>query len=164
MEYEFNRAIVKKIITWLNQLGIKYYKLVPESTDILLDERVARPNKRVTPLQKIYVSVHGNAASDDWSDANGIETFYYTGSAKSSRLAKAFQNRLITQVGWRDRGIKEANFYVIKYTQMPAILTENGFFSNQEECKKMLDDTWRTKIAEAHVKAIVDIEKIGLNF
>jgi N-acetylmuramoyl-L-alanine amidase len=141
MEYEFNRAIVKKIITRLNQLGIKYYNLVPESTDISLEARVTRANNKVTTLQKIYVSVHGNAASDDWSDANGIETFYYTGSAKSSRLAKAFQNRLITQVGWVDRGIKEANFYVIKYTQMPAILAENGFFSNQEECKKMLDDT-----------------------
>lgn len=93
-----------------------------------------------------------------------METYYYTGGTKSSRLAKAFQNRLITEVGWQDRGVKEANFYVIKYTKMHAILTENGFFSNPEECEKMLDEIWRNKIAEAHVKAIVGIEKAELNF
>ena len=164
MEYEFNRAIVKRIATRLTQLGIKFYNLVPELTDISLETRVARANSKVTSLQKIYLSVHGNAASDTWSDANGMETYYYTGGTKSSRLARAFQNRLITEVGWQDRGVKEANFYVIKYTKMPAILTENGFFSNPEECKKMLDEIWRNKIAEAHVKAIVGIEKAGLNF
>lgn len=164
MEYEFNRAVVNKIAKRLTQLGLKFYNLVPELTDISLETRVNRANSKVSPLQKIYVSVHGNAASDTWHEAHGIETFHFTGSLKSARLARAFQNRLITEVGWRDRGVKEANFYVIKYSQMPAILTENGFFSNVEECKKMLDDAWRTKIAEAHVKAILDIEKAGLNF
>jgi hypothetical protein len=36
--------------------------------------------------------------------------------------------------------------------------------NKSEKSKKMLDETWRNKIAEAHVKAIIDIEKAGLNF
>jgi N-acetylmuramoyl-L-alanine amidase len=47
---------------------------------------------------------------------------------------------------------------------MPAVLTENGFFSNKEECKKLLDNHWRQLIADAHFAAIAAVEKKGINF
>ena len=110
-------------------------------------------------LEKVYISVHGNAATDDWSSANGVETFCYPGSTTGHRLSDVFQKHLIDQTGWRDRGVKEANFYVLRKTTMPAILTENGFFSNKQQCEQMLSAEYRDKIAEAHVQAILEIEK-----
>jgi N-acetylmuramoyl-L-alanine amidase len=45
---------------------------------------------------------------------------------------------------------------------MPAILTENGFFTNKAECKKMMTNEWCEKIATAHFDAIMEIEREGL--
>ena len=42
---------------------------------------------------------------------------------------------------------------------MPATLTENGFFTTYRECALMLDDTYREKIAQAHVQALLDVER-----
>ncbi len=164
LEYEFNRDIVKRLIILLNNAGFSYHNLVPELTDISLATRVQRANSFSTPLMKIYVSIHSNAQSDTWGQASGIETYCFSVPSKSERLAKCFQNHLITQLGWKNRGVKTNGYYVIKNTQMPAILTENGFFSNKDECIKLLDNTWRDKIALAHFLAIEEIEQKGVNF
>jgi len=161
----FNRDIVKRLIEKLVSVNLNYHNLVPESSgDIPLSTRVSRANELKTSLMKIYVSIHSNAQSNDWGTASGVETFCYSKNSKSERLAKCFQSNLITTLGWKDRGVKTEPFYVLKHTRMPAILTENGFYSNLEECKMLLDNNWRDKIAEAHFIAIKEIEKKGLNF
>ena len=45
---------------------------------------------------------------------------------------------------------------------MPAILTENGFFSNYKECMEMLEASWQKRLAYAHYRAIKDIEENGI--
>jgi len=165
LEYEFTRDIVKRLMALMDANGLDYYLLVPEvEGDIPLSVRVDRANNLQTPLKKLYISIHANAAGDDWSNASGIETFCYRFASQSERLAKIFQSNLITTLGWRDRGVKEESFYVLKHTQMPAILTENGFYSNLEECKKLLSDDWRELIAKAHYLAVSETENIGYNF
>ena len=164
-EYEFNRDIVRRLIEKLAGLKLNYHNLVPEfDGDISLSTRVSRANDFRTSLMKIYVSIHSNAQADDWGTASGIETFCYSTPSKSERIANCFQSSLITTLGWKDRGVKTEPFYVLKHTRMPAILTENGFYSNLEECKKLLDNGWRERIADAHFLAIQEIEKKGLNF
>ena len=46
---------------------------------------------------------------------------------------------------------------------MPAVLTENGFFNNKTEGRKLLSDETRQTIADAHVNAIMEIEKYGFS-
>ena len=159
-EYEFNRAVVARIKDRLDEIGVAYLDLVPGDNDVSLGDRVALAKSCDDQgLEKVYISVHGNAATDDWSSASGVETFCYPGSTTGHRLSDVFQKHLIDQTGWRDRGVKEANFYVLRKTTMPAILTENGFFSNKQQCEQMLSAEYRDKIAEAHVQAILEIEK-----
>jgi N-acetylmuramoyl-L-alanine amidase len=43
---------------------------------------------------------------------------------------------------------------------MPAILSENGFHTNKEECAKMFTKEWNEKIAQAHVNAILSYRKL----
>lgn len=165
LEYEFTRDIVQKLSLKLDTVGIGYHILVPEiEGDVTLAERVKRANKLDSPLPQLFVSVHGNAQSDKWGSASGIETYYYQSSLKGRRLASVFQEHLIETLGWKDRGVKTANFYVIKNTSMPAILTETGFYSNKDECLKLLSEDWRDKIAEAHSLAIQEIERRGADF
>ncbi|MDD5572112.1 MAG: N-acetylmuramoyl-L-alanine amidase [Bacteroidales bacterium] len=162
-EYEFNRDIVKRISEKCKEAGIYYHILVPEvDTDVSLTVRVKRANALVGNMPKIFVSVHSNAQGNGniWGTANGIETYCYTLGSKGNIIADIFQKNLIGTLGWKNRGVKTSAFYVLKYTSMPAILSETGFYTNNNECLKLLDGQWRDKIALAHFDAIVETENL----
>ncbi len=60
---------------------------------------------------------------------------------------------------------KEADYYVLKNTHMPAVLTENFFMDTlNPDCEIMMSTEGRIKIALAHYNAIVFAEKNGINF
>lgn len=160
LEYEYNRSIVNSLATLLHSAGINYHILVPELNDIPLAERVARANTLPGNAKRL-VSIHGNSAVDEliWHPASGIETFHFPGSEKGAALAEVFQRHIIATTHWKNRGVKTDKFYILKHTSMTSILTENGFYSNQAECIKMMDSAWREKIALAHYNAIVEIEQ-----
>lgn len=171
LEYRFNRDIVKRIIEQLDEIGVQSFNVVPEvDTDNFLQGRVDRANKKQSDLPKIFVSVHSNAApapTGKWSapKISGIETWYFHNSSRGRKVAAVFQKHLINNTGWKNRHIKSRpskQFYVLRNTNMTAVLTENGFYNNKEECKLLLKDEIRQKIADAHVMAILEIEKKGI--
>ena len=166
-EWKFNRDIVDYIIQYLEVANISYVKLVEESQDISLKDRVDRINsiyKENKDKYKVYlISVHGNAA-DGIPAANGVEVFTTKGITKSDEIAEILFKKL-SNLGWRMRADftdkdsdKEENFYILKNSICPAVLTENGFYTNEEECKKMLDFYWQKQIALGHYRAIQEIE------
>ncbi len=53
-----------------------------------------------------------------------------------------------------NRGLKVSSFYVLKYTHMPAILTECGYMDNKREAMLMLDPDFQREMAIEHAKAI----------
>ncbi len=171
-EYEFNRDIVARMIPQLEAEGIQFFNVVPEvDTDNFLQGRVDRANRKSSDLQKIFLSIHSNAAparsSRDWgpSSVKGIETWFYHGSKKGQKLASIFQRHLIEQTGFNNRHLKsrpESQFYVLRKTRMPAVLTENGFYNNKQEALELMKPAVRQQIADAHVAAILEIEENGL--
>lgn len=171
-EYEFNRDIVERIIKALDKIGVKYADLVPDYLDVgsFLTERVERANKQVSELPRLFVSVHSNAGPAEvgkWiaNSIKGVETWHAHNSSKGKKMAAVFQRHLLEYTGLKDRGLKttqEKNLYVLVKTVMPAILTENGFYNNKEEVKELMKPAFRQKIADAHVAAILEIEKNGL--
>lgn len=164
-EGEFNRKVVSKIADLLAFHGITYTIVVPEEEDISLKERVKRANDEyVTDNSCIFVSVHGNAFN---TSAKGFEVFTSKGLTRSDAIAEVFAEEVDTMFpsqamrwdltdGDKD---KEANFYVLKHTNMPAILTENFFFDNELEGKLMMSEEGQDRIAQAHVNAILKIER-----
>jgi len=167
-EYEFNRDIVKRIIQKLDDLGVKYFNVVPEvDTDNFLQGRVERANEKSSDLPKIFLSVHANAfGNSGWDAPKGIETWHFHNSRTGQALARVFQKHLITKTGWSNRKLKSypgsKQFYVLRNTNMPAVLTENGFYTNKEECALLMKNKIRQKIADAHVDAILEVEKNGI--
>lgn len=169
-EYEFNRDIVRRIKLALDDNEVNYFDVVPEvDIDNFLEGRVARANAKKFPLPKIFLSVHSNAGPapslNHWSTASGIETWYFHGSIKGRKLAAAFQKELIALLPWKNRNIRSQQrkqFYVLRNTSMPAVLTENGFYNNKKEVELLNKDDIRQKIADAHVAAILNIEKHGI--
>ncbi len=172
LEYEFNRDIVKRIIAQLDEIGVQYFNVVPEvDIDDFLAGRVERANNKESDLPKLFVSVHSNASpaasASTWGPptVSGIETWFYHGSKRGQKLAGIFQEHLIEATGFKNRHLKskpEGQFYVLRKTSMTAVLTENGFYNNKKEAIELMKDEVRQKIADAHVKAILEVEKNGL--
>ena len=73
---------------------------------------------------------------------------------ESSYLAFRLQGNLIKSTGARDRGVKQAGFYVLKGAFMPAVLVELGFISNPQEEKKLTDPAYQRKLAEAMLDGV----------
>lgn len=112
-------------------------------TELKARVRVANQSK-----SDLFISIHHN--SGDSPDANGTETYYYSkGSEASKLLARTVFDKLVEKTGLRPRGSFPANFYVIKYTDMPGMLSESAFMSNPAEEAKLKDPAFRHKIAEA---------------
>jgi len=159
-EGEFTRAIVNGIIQELTVLEIPYVNLVPELTDIPLKERIKRANSYT---DSILLSIHANAGG-----GSGFEAFTYFGVSASDRYATIFYNkfkkefptvkvRVDTTDGDMD---KEANFYMLKHSSMPAVLTENFFMDNEHECREyLMSEHGRHRIIKYHVDAIKEIIK-----
>ncbi len=169
-EYEFNRGLNHILMDKLDEIGVQYYNVVPEiEGDTPLDIRVNRANSKFSDLPggKIFLSIHANASVvSGWDPQNirGIETWFYGGSWRGKKIASAFQRSLIGEMGWKDRFLKyhepySKSFYVLRKTSMPAILIENGFFTSREEAALLRSDEVREQLANAYVKAILQIEK-----
>ncbi len=167
-EYEFNRDIVKRIINQLEVIGVEYFNVVPEvDIDNFLEGRVGRANRLESDLPKIFLSIHANAfGRSGWEPPSGIETWYFHTSRTGRAIAGVFQKHLMSKLNWNNRKLKsfpgKRQFYVLRNTSMPAVLTENGFYTNKEECRLLMKDSIRQKIADAHVEAILEIEKNGI--
>lgn len=172
-EYEFNRDVVERIMKALDEKGVKYYDIVPDFNEVgsFLKERVARANKKQSSLPKIFVSVHANAGpaptASDWTNdsVKGVETWFAHNSRKGKKIAAVFHKHLLNRTNFKDRKLrstKQRALYVLIKTIMPAILTENGFFNNEEEVKELMKSSVRQKVADAHVDAIMEIEKNGI--
>ncbi|MCQ2207982.1 MAG: N-acetylmuramoyl-L-alanine amidase [Paludibacteraceae bacterium] len=77
-------------------------------------------------------------------------------SGQSKELASSISKQLTKYSGLYNRGIHEAGFWVLKYSNMPGVLVEVGYVSNLEEEKFLRKDSSREKFATAIYKAVVN--------
>ncbi len=156
MEYEFNRDVAYRLKALLEANGIQTIMTVgkDEKGDPALKARVATANNAGNV--DLFVSIHANAYGNGWNSANGWEVYAYKGGGVSELAAKAVRAATMAAVSIRDRGVKTANFYVIKNTEMPAILIEHGFYTNESECQKLKDSSFRDQLAQADATGIIN--------
>lgn len=101
-----------------------------------------------------FVSIHCNSATN--REAKGTETYYFGYSAIGEILAGAIHKRLIPALELSDRGVKTANFAVLRQTNMPACLVELGFLSNKAEEAVLNTEEFQKKAAWAIANGVVD--------
>ena len=167
-EWEFNRDIANRLKEQLKVFQIYSVLLVPEIEDISLEERCRRANKIYEHYKElghdtILVSIHANAGG-----GTGWECFTTPGTTRSDAMAtilyqkaeqlfpKSTKIRKDNSDGDPD---KESQFYILKHTKCPAILTENFFMDNESDCKLLMTDNFRELIASVHADAIKEIIK-----
>jgi N-acetylmuramoyl-L-alanine amidase len=131
----------------LKALGYQTVMTRRSDTFISLPQRVAIANRY---SNAIFVSIHYNYT---WKQhVSGIETFYNCNASRA--LAQHVQNGLISRTRAVDRNAKYARFYVIRNTNLPAILVEGGFVSHSGERNRMKSGWFRDAIAQGVVDGI----------
>lgn len=143
-ENEFNKDVVQLLKTELERRGFKTLLVADGDTDVSLADRVASAN---TAKADLYISVHANAMTGTWQEASGVETFHYPNSTKSEKLAEILHKHITGGTPLKDRGVKTANFYVLRETKMPAVLMELGFMDNLIDAQILLSRTYRYESA-----------------
>ncbi len=150
-EWEFNHATARRLKELLENEGYKVVMISDTTEDTPLNTRVVRANNERVDL---YISIHYNALTGVWGTQGGIETFHFPSSSGGKKLAETVQKELIESTGLRNRGVKSANFYVLKNTKMPSILIEAGFMDNLAEASLMLDVNYQMKVAKAILNGV----------
>lgn len=105
------------------------------------------------PETELFLSVHCNAFTNP--DANGMETYYYAASEEGARFATLLNEELARAGDVRNRGVKTANFYVLRHSAVPASLVELAFISNPREEALLARMDYQERLAQALFRAIV---------
>jgi N-acetylmuramoyl-L-alanine amidase len=159
-EYEFNRAVAnyaKQLLA--NYKNVTVYFSHSDQRDVSLKARTDQANNLNVD---IFVSIHANAfGGGGWSSVGGIETFVYpTRPPIAYQLAQKIQRNLVISTGLDNRGVKTADFHVLRETKMDAVLVECGFMTNREEVRLLRSETYRRTVAEGIVKGIAEQFKL----
>ena len=107
----------------------------------------ATSTKNISDLQTILMDLMQNAKINE-----------------SSRLASHVQTNMVRHLKkkyskMKDKGVKQAPFYVLLGAQMPAILVETSFISNPRECKRLMDPAYQDRLSEGIAIGIEDYVK-----
>jgi N-acetylmuramoyl-L-alanine amidase len=152
MEKDLNLSLALLLRDALVAKGFKVY--MTRSTDVFLPlPQITAITNEVHP--DLFISIHHNASVNP--ALNGLETYYYT--PQSIALARRVHAREINAVGVRDGGVKQARFYVIHHTDVPAILCEVGYVSNPSELDDLQTMDRKLKTARAIADGVVDYLK-----
>ena len=167
-EYLWNRQVADLILEGLVSAGIDASLVVTETNDVSLRNRVNRVNticNRLGASNVLLVSIHANAAGNGsaWMNAKGWSCYTSRGKTKSDQVAECLYDAF--EAEFQDRKIRkdmsdgdrdwEENFYVLQKSKCPAVLLENFFYDNREECAWMLQEETKKRIASAAVKGII---------
>ena len=138
----------KLIASNIRQYGVLVDETRNSDRTLSLKERSRYENKK---NYDFFISFHRNAFKPE--KASGVETYIYLkGNSKAKVLARKIQKSLV-DLSFLDRGVKTANFHVLRETKAPAVLLEIGFIDNSLDNKIFTGK--KAEIVDAISKAIL---------
>ena len=153
-EQDITYAIAAKVKPLLEKNGFKVILTRKTLTENVSEESVSASLKRRAEIANeagadLFLSIHCNAGG-----GSGIETYYYEESVNGVYLAEAIQECVVDAVGLTDRGVKEASFAVLRYTDMVAALLETGFIDHKTDAQKLQSEKGQQAYAKGIAKGI----------
>lgn len=161
-EGEFNRAIVDRLKALLIKSGVPCVDIVNTPEDMPLEERTRRANDLFYKDKNCFlVSIHANAGG-----GTGLEVFTSPGETSADPMAEKVIERMVEEFpelrlradkkdGDND---KEAKFWMVVQTVMPAFLVECAFMDTLEpDCKLLMSEEGRDRFALSIWRGIMDI-------
>ena len=130
------------------------------------DDRYISLNDRVdfanSSQAAAFVSIHSNGSTNP--STNGTEVYYYVDkgdpvavaqAGERARLASIVHDSLIRTLGRKDNGVRQNNYVVVRYTQIPAILVETAYLANPDEEVLLNDPAFQDQAAQAIASGIM---------
>ncbi|MDN3505060.1 MAG: N-acetylmuramoyl-L-alanine amidase [Rhabdochlamydiaceae bacterium] len=153
-EKQLNLITAQYVKKHLNSKG--YRVLLTRNRDVfvpLIDRAILANRSKC----EAFVSIHYNSAKS--IKASGVEVYFYHKAQKerledSKHLASKVLDHIVHHTGAKKRGVKFANFCVIRETAMPAILVEGGFMTHPKESKLLKDSEYLDKLAKGIAEGV----------
>jgi len=159
----FNRRLTDIVFDSLKEFNIPVVKVYHDYLDLDLSLRVYRANGFYNKFgDGVLISNHANASHAH--TARGFEVFSGPGFSQSDKIADEYFRNVKDFLGdciqYRPGGStagKEANFFLLRNFDGPAILAEHLFFDNYDDAILLMDPIIIEKFAQAQVQTILDI-------
>lgn len=156
-EKDFTLNLSKKVYEILeNEEKIQVHMTREEDTFISTVDKY-RPKFANELDADLFLSIHGNTFED--TNVSGTESYYY--HEKFKAFAEAIHKKVVDATGFKDRGVRNKDLFVVRYTEMPSVLLEVGYLTNADEEQIMLGEEFQTSVAEAicdGIKEYLEIE------
>ena len=154
-EQDITFEISQKLMNKLKNINIDVIMSRTTKTTIIGYDLNSSLKNRATMANEwkadLFISIHCNSATA--TNAKGTEVYVYNTSSKIYTLANNICKKICESIGTVNRGVKTANFSVLRNTTMPAMLIETAFISNSEDAKKLKNN--QNEIVEAIFSQIV---------
>lgn len=147
LEKDLVLDIAQRVRELLVRAGIRV--VMTRETDVYVD-LTERPRMARAQGATAFVSIHGNASTRP--TVTGSETYYLM--PQGLALAQMIQDELAKVPGLTSRGVRTANFLVLRENDMPAVLVEVGYLSNAEEEARLRADAVKQRLAEAIMRGV----------
>lgn len=168
-EVDLNIQVASKLKTELEKRGYNVVMTRYDGEKPMIDAIQSLKDRVITAnaaKADLFVSIHHNSTVN-MPEVNGIETFYssseqgedFKGGAVSNKveiskkMATVINDSIAKNLNLNNRGIKDSHLF-IKSTNMPSIIVEAGFITNEEEAKRCADPINQQKVAETIANAI----------
>ena len=151
LEKEINLSVVKRLAGILEDAGAAVLLTREDDTKVGLEDRANFANQKEA---EFFVSIHCNYCEDD-AGVIGLECYYRDGSTEGEALANQIVSRMEETEEISCRGTRIGDFRVLNKTEMPAVLVEIGYLSNQGERMKLADEAYQKLLTEKLAEGIL---------
>lgn len=161
LEKDINLSISKKTKKHLEKKGIRVVMTRDKDESLAEGENGNRKVqdmkarvKRINDTKpNLAVSIHQNSYHEE--SIHGAQVFYYEHSESGEKDARILQEALLAVDPDNTRQVKaNTTYYLLKRTEVPILIIECGFLSNQEEAEKLASEDYQKEIAKAIANGI----------
>lgn len=143
--------VARKVATLLTQQGISVIMTRDSDEFVEREERADIANRHDADL---FVSVHADSAPD--RSISGYTLYVANDASKDAYQAAQAVSTAMSRTGSGTRGIREAEYVVLMQTRCPAILVELGYLSNYTDSRRLQDNAFQNRLAQAIAAGIID--------
>ena len=143
-------SISKEVARILERQGIQVKLTRGGDYFVSLQGRTQMANRIDADL---FVSIHANSAGRSKPHVSGLETYYFQ---NGRYLAATIHRNVLRRVNVRDRRVRRARFYVLRKSEMPAVLVETGFLTGTEDAAKLTNPNYQRQMAAAIAAGIIE--------
>lgn len=148
-EKDINLDIVLKLKDLLSADGAEVFATRSSDVSMVLSDRAGISNEK---RPDFFLSIGQNSFPN--SSASGTEIYYYRGDVQGEKLASLIIEELCSSLGVKNRGVRTADFYLLREVKASALIIQLLYISNPNDEALLIDENFRQNAAKAIYGAI----------